>query len=106
MKLFKLNDDSKSETYVIKAIQDREGFKEIRSSLANSYEIDDWCPKIEVTDADIKGDRTLTLTYYRSKGRNIGDSYAIMMKHLHRLWGHKIKLVTGRGHVIGEYKPS
>lgn len=106
MKLFKLNDDSKSENYMIKAIQDREGFREIRSGLADGYELDDWFPKIEVTEADIKGDRSLTLTYYRSRGRNIGDSYAVMMKHLHRLWGHRIRLVTARGHVIGEYKPS
>lgn len=103
MKLFKLTDDSKSDMYFIGAIQNKEGFKEIRSSLAHSYELDDWNPKIEITDADITGDRTLTLTYYRSKGRNIGVSHAAMMKHLHRLWGYKIRLITGRGNVISEY---
>lgn len=102
MQLFKLSDDTKSDTYLIKAIQDDEGFREIKNTLANSYELDDWIPKIEITNADIKGDRTLTLTYYRSRGRNMGDSHVSVMRHIHRLWGHKVRLVTGRGNVICE----
>ena len=48
MKLFKLVDDKREDTYLVSAIQNRDGFKEIRSTLANSYELDDWFPKIEV----------------------------------------------------------
>ena len=102
MKLFKLNDDSRENSYLISAIQDPAGFKEIRSSLAKSYELDDWCPKVEITGADIKGDRTLTLTYYRERGRNMGDSWKAMLAHVNRLWGHKVKLVTARDNLIGE----
>lgn len=101
--LFRLVDDSREAHYKISAIQDPEGFREIRSALARSYELDDWSPKIEVTDADVKGDRTLTLTYYRERGRNIGDSWKNMLVHLHHLWGHKIRLVTSRDNLIGEY---
>lgn len=102
MRLFKILDDSREEHFVIDAIQNPEGFKEIRTRLAKSYELDDWCPKVEVTDADIKGDRTLTLTYYRERGRNIGDSWQVMLAHIASLWGHKVKLVTARGNTIGE----
>lgn len=102
MKLFKLVDDSKKDNYFISAIQDKEGFREIRSSLARSYELDDWCPKIEISNADIRGDRTLTLTYYRERGRNVGDSWQSMLNHIHRLWGHKVKLATQRENIIGE----
>ena len=102
MKLFKLEDDSRETNYLISAIQNIDGFKEIRNSLAKSYELDDWCPKVEITEANIKGDRTLTVTYYRERGRNIGDSWKPMLKHVNRLWGHKVKLVTARDHVIGE----
>lgn len=102
MKLFKIVDDSREEHFVIDAIQNAEGFKEIRTRLAKSYELDDWCPKVEVTNADIKGDRTLTLTYYRERGRNIGDSWQVMLAHVASLWGHKVKLVTARGNTIGE----
>jgi len=102
MKLFRLVDDKREETYLISAIQNREGFREIRNSLANSYELDEWCPKIEVTDADIKGDRTLTLTYHREHGRSMADSWKPVMKHVRHLWGHNVKLVTKRGNVIGE----
>jgi spore cortex formation protein SpoVR/YcgB (stage V sporulation) len=102
MKLFKLVDDSREPNYLISAIQDTAGFKEIRSSLAKSYELDDWCPKVEITGANIKGDRTLTLTYYRERGRNIGDSWKAMLTHVNRLWGHKVRLVTPRDNLIGE----
>lgn len=102
MGLFKLVDDSRESSYEIRAIHDPEGFREIRSSLARSYELDDWCPKVEITRADIKGDRTLTLTYYRERGRNIADSWKTMLVHVHRLWGHRVKLVTARDSLIGE----
>jgi spore cortex formation protein SpoVR/YcgB (stage V sporulation)/intein/homing endonuclease len=61
MGLFKLTDDSRETSYQISAIHDPEGFREIRSTLARSYELDDWCPKIEITRADIHGDRTSDL---------------------------------------------
>lgn len=102
MGLFKVVDDSREDHFIIDAIQDIQGFKEIRSRLAKSYELDDWCPKVEVTEADIKGDRTLTLTYYRERGRNIGDNWTTMLAHVNNLWGHKVKLVTARGNLIGE----
>lgn len=102
MKLFRLVDDSRESEYIIGAIQDREGFKQIRSSLARSYELDDWCPKVEVTEADVKGDRTLTLTYFRERGRNMGESWKHMLFHVQRLWGHPVRLVTQRDHLIGE----
>jgi len=102
MRLFRLVDDKREENYLISAIQDREGFREIRSSLAKSYELDDWFPKVEVTDADVKGDRTLTLTYHRERGRAISDSWRFMIRHVNNLWGHRVKLVTKRGHLIGE----
>jgi stage V sporulation protein R len=106
MGLFKLVDDSRENTYEIRAIHDPEGFRDIRSSLARSYELDDWCPKVEITRADIHGDRTLTLTYYRERGRNIADSWQTMLTHVHRLWGHRVKLVTARDSLIGEVSPS
>lgn len=102
MKLFKVVDDNREDHFIIDAIQDTKGFKEIRSRLAHSYELDHFCPKVEVTNADIKGDRTLTLTYYRERGRNIGESWQTMLAHVASLWGHKVKLVTARGNTIGE----
>jgi stage V sporulation protein R len=102
MGLFKLVDDSRETNYQISAIHDPEGFREIRSTLARSYELDDWCPKVEITRADIQGDRTLTLTYYRERGRNIADSWKTMLTHVNRLWGHRVRLVTARDSLIGE----
>jgi stage V sporulation protein R len=100
--LFKLIDDKKEDTYLIDAIQDKEGFKRIRSGLANHYESEEWMPKIEVTDANIKGDRTLVLMYNKDKGRAISDSWKPTLQHIKFLWGHKVKLITKLGNTIGE----
>jgi len=102
MKLFKLHDDKKEETYLVKAIQDPQGFREIRSTLADSYEMDDWLQRVEVTDVDKKGDRTITLTYAKERGRTMSESWKPMLKYIKYLWGHKVKLVSRRGHTIGE----
>jgi spore cortex formation protein SpoVR/YcgB (stage V sporulation)/intein/homing endonuclease len=100
--LFKLSDDKKEETYLIDAIQDREGFKQIRSSLATHYEANEWHPKIEIVDANIKGDRTLILMYNKDRGRAISDNWKLTLQHIRFLWGHKVKLITKLGNTIGE----
>lgn len=102
MKLFRLVDVKKEDTYLISAIQNKEGFKEIRSSLANQYELNEWCPRIEVLDADVKGDRTLTLVYHNEHNRSLADSWKSVLQHIKYLWGYNIKLVTSNGNLIGE----
>jgi spore cortex formation protein SpoVR/YcgB (stage V sporulation) len=70
--------------------------------LAEQYELEEWAPKIEVTEADIKNTRKLVLTYYRRKGRSLNDSWLNMLINIKQLWGHKTVLQTQRGNVIGE----
>lgn len=100
--LFVLIDDARLEDYKIGAIHDPIGYKKIRSTLAEQYELEEWAPKIEVTEADIKNTRKLTLTYYRRKGRNLSDSWLNMLINIKQLWGHKTVLQTQRGNIIGE----
>jgi len=102
LKLFSLVDDARIEDYVISNIHDFGGYKKIRSILASQYELEEWAPKIEVTEADLKDTRRLVLTYYRRKGRDLGDSWLNMLINIKQLWGHKTVLQTQRGNVIGE----
>jgi spore cortex formation protein SpoVR/YcgB (stage V sporulation) len=102
LKLFKLHDNKKDDTYQINAIQNREGFKEIRSTLADSYEVDERIPKIEIIDANIQTDRTLILMYNKDKGRSISENWKATLQHVRYLWGHKVKLITKAGNTIGE----
>ena len=100
--LFLLVDDARLEDYQISAIHDNNGYKKIRSRLAEQYEIDEWSPKIEVTEADVKDTRKLVLTYYRRKGRSLDESWLNMLINIKYLWGYKTVLQTPRGNVIGE----
>jgi len=102
LKLFSLVDDARLEDYVISNIHDFGGYKKIRSILASQYELEEWAPKIEVTEADLKNTRKLVLTYYRRKGRDLSDSWLNMLINIKQLWGHKTVLQTQRGNVIGE----
>jgi len=102
LKLFSLVDDARLEDYVISNIHDFGGYKKIRAILAGQYELEEWAPKIEVTEADLKNTRKLVLTYYRRKGRDLGDSWLNMLINIKQLWGHKTVLQTQRGNVIGE----
>jgi len=102
LRLFLLVDDARLEEYQIGAIHDLNGYKYIRKTLAEQYELEEWAPKIEVTEADIKNTRKLVLTYYRRKGRSLNDSWLNMLINIKQLWGHKTVLQTQRGNVIGE----
>lgn len=100
--LFLLLDDARLEQYRIDAIHDSQGYKRIRSALAEQYELEEWAPKIEVTEADIHDSRKLTITYYRRKGRSLDESWLNMVINIKQLWGYKVILQTSRGNVIGE----
>jgi len=102
LRLFLLVDDARLEEYQIGAIHDLNGYKYIRTTLAEQYELEEWSPKIEVTSADIHNTRKLVLTYYRRKGRSLSDSWLNMLINIKQLWGHKTVLQTQRGNVIGE----
>lgn len=100
--LFNLLDDKKEADYMITAIQDRDGFKQIRTALANNYEPHKWSPKIEITNVDIKGDRALTLTYFKERNRDIAKSWKPTLASIKYLWGHTVKLIDNFGNEIGE----
>jgi spore cortex formation protein SpoVR/YcgB (stage V sporulation) len=90
-KMFVMSDDADSDKYQIDAIQSDEDFEEIRNALANKYTIANYVPEIKVTDVDLKGDRTITLTHTSHNEVLLDkDSVYDVMRHLYRLWGHNI----------------
>ena len=103
MKLFVLNDDKSDEDYFhITDIHDLTGYRKIRNALAQTYEISDYIPRIEITKADIKYTRRLSLTYYMHKDRALDDSLDIMLDHIKSLWGHPVEIRTQNGTLLGE----
>ena len=48
---------------------------------------------IQIVDANINGDRALTLRYVPHNGVALADSKTEVLKHLHYLWQFDVKIV-------------
>lgn len=99
MKLFLLADDSEND-YTVKAIQDGQGFKQIRKTLADQYLVDNYFPKIEIVDVDHLGTRKLTLQFYQEKGRRLTNEATKVITYIRSLWGFDVELVNQDGDLI------
>lgn len=87
------NTDESSTATVIE-IHDEEGYKKIRAALANTYSMINRRPNIQVTDADLKGSRTLTLRYFPYQNRDIQPTYADdVIQYIGTLWEFDVDLV-------------
>ncbi len=92
MKLLIIEDHEDNPEYRVSSIHDDSGYKTIRERLAQQYETSNFIPDIQVTDFDIKGDRTLFLRHTQRNSVPLSDSADEMMKHLRRLWGYNVIL--------------
>lgn len=101
LKLFTIDDDSRSSTLQISAIHNNSGYQKVRENLAAQYNIGNREPNIQVYNVDVRGDRSLTLRHYIHSGQPLGDSTFEVLKHLHVLWGFDIHMesVTPEGNV-------
>ena len=108
LKLFSILDQSSKPNFKVSAIHNESGYREIRSDLANQYDLGYLEPNIQIYNVDIKGDRSLTLRHYIHQERPLADSADHVLKHLRTLWGFTIHLesVTSRGEVIKSYHSS
>lgn len=94
-RLFGLHDREETSHYMVSAIHDDEGYRRIRETLASQYDLAQLEPDIQVTAADLSGDRTLTLTHRLHRGVPLAESQRDqVLKHIQRLWGHDVKLVA------------
>jgi stage V sporulation protein R len=92
-RMFLIADEEGESTYSVKGIHDEAGYRKVRAALAQSYEIGRIDPDIQVVDADLKGDRCLTLRHMaldriplETKDRDQA------LKHLRRLWGYDVSI--------------
>jgi stage V sporulation protein R len=106
--LFDIDDDTSESEVVVDAIHDERGYRRLRRNLARSYDPAELAPRIEVTDTDLKGDRTLVLQHTVREGRMLDALEARrVLRHLARLWGYPVVLreVDPEGeYVFAEHK--
>lgn len=94
-KLFMLSDDSKQPNLVVSNIHNRQGYRNIRSALARSYDLAYLEPDIQVDDADLSGDRELKLTHAVRNGINLDpENRDEVLRHIRRLWGYEVSLTA------------
>jgi stage V sporulation protein R len=89
-----LLDDMADPTLLVDAIHDEEGYRDIRRSLAQSYDPSEMDPELEVVDTDLSGDRRLLLEHRTRPGRLLHPRDAqLTLRHLATLWGYEVRLV-------------
>lgn len=92
-KLFAVHDNEKDPMYEISAIHNENGYKKVRSALAQQYNIGYSIPDIQVYNVDRWGDRSLTLRHYMVNRRPLNVEQASeTIKYLSWLWGYPVKL--------------
>ena len=107
LRLFCINDDERQSFLEVSAIHDETGYRELRESLSAQYNLGNREPNIQVYEADVRGNRSLTLRHYMHQDRPLeADSASEILKHMRRLWGFDVQMesVDERGNVVHTYQ--
>jgi spore cortex formation protein SpoVR/YcgB (stage V sporulation) len=98
LRLFKLADLQADPHYQVAAIHDARGYKEVRRALGRQYDPGLRDPNIQVTAADLAGDRRLVLTHRLNNEVPLAERDAIaVLGYVAELWGFDVELL-GVGH--------
>lgn len=93
-KLFQLNDVSSEGHLTVSAIHDDAGYKKLRDSFAQSYEITALEPDIQIVDVNLLEDRELILHHTVQDGIPLAmRTRKAVLAQLKRLWGYDVQLV-------------
>jgi len=95
--LFAVVDDDRDNQIEISSIHDESGYRAVRSALASQYNLSLREPNIQVWEAHLRGDRSLTLRHVRHNRRNLGEPTQEVLRHLYSLWGFPVKLESWDG---------
>lgn len=94
MKLFSFVNDEKESEYLISDVHNEQGYRKIRKKLAESKNINNILPDIQVTQVDFET-RRVTLTHYTDSNTvlNVNEANRTLDNFEH-LWGFDVDLLT------------
>ena len=93
MKLFKLENHAAEPHYKVAAIHDEFGYRDVRRALASQYDPGFRDPNIQVTEADLAGDRRLVLTHKMHNEVPLAEQEAkAVLAYVGDLWGFDVEL--------------
>lgn len=96
MRLFEVSDEEEKRFYSITSIHNKQGYKNVRKSLSETYNRETYIPDIQVFDIDINGDRTLTLNYTSIDGKRLNPKDVdVVIDNISLLWGFPVTLIEG-----------
>ena len=92
-RMFVLADKQDDSHYTVEAIHDERGYRRVRETLAQSYDIGCVEPDIQVVDVDVLGERRLVLHHKMRNGVPLAEkSRNAAMDYLRFLWGYDVTL--------------
>ncbi len=92
-RFFALADDAAESHIEVRAIHDERGFRRVRETLSQMYDLGMHEPNLQVVSADLEGDRKLTLRHTVHNGRKLDDkTRKDVLAHVRHLWGHDVAL--------------
>lgn len=98
---FKLVDDDREDEYIIAAIHNDAGYREVRDTLAEQHTNSTFLPEIAVTGVRRMTDRALELTHYMANGRPLDlDETMRVMQYIEQLWGFPVELKSMNGEAV------
>ena len=90
--LFALEDDDRKTTISVTAIHNDEGYRKVRETLSQQYNISYQEPDIQVAKVNVRGDRSITLQHTLHNRRLLNQDVNEMLRHVHQLWGYDVHL--------------
>ena len=92
MRLFAIHDDASQSELEVSAIHDEDGYRSLRQTLSQQYDLGTREPNIQVWNVNLRGDRSLTLRHTQYQGRPLADDTLEVLKHVARLWGFGVQI--------------
>jgi spore cortex formation protein SpoVR/YcgB (stage V sporulation) len=89
---FALQDDDRNSAIDVTAIHNDEGYRLLRETLSQQYNLSNNEPDIQVESVNLRGDRSLTLHHHMHDRKPLNNDCYEMLRHIHRLWGYDVHL--------------
>lgn len=100
--LYYITDNDRSDAIEVSAIHNENGYRQVRDTLAQHYNLSAQEPDIQVYEVDVRGDRSLSLHHQQNSRRPLNRNSEEVLKHLHRLWGFDVYLFSYNGDEVTE----
>lgn len=92
-RLFAISDDAGDSYREVSAIHDARGYHKIRDVLANTLEVSNADPDIQIMDVDLLGDRCLHLTHVQRDGVPLDPKTRdATLENIRLLWGFDVDM--------------